>query len=262
MSIRNRSEATLKAAVADLTSLAAGTAAFVAPADASAPFTPASVYHIVSAQVTTDWAYTYSGADSGGNPFSGNGGETTSLTLARTTNRALNRLGIYTGVLQGSFVGNYYFTGSGVTYSCPNYTINPAAVQETLQLNVVSLPGKRVEVNAGLGPGQTATATTAFSAALANLETACGQIPPQAGSGLNYTPAPNNVHTAACDGIADGCEILPAAAFHRNRVTVRIDVSQDPVIPGDSVIPQGGTGTDSFSWTITVVLRRAARGHQ
>ena len=228
---------------------------------AAAQYTPARVYHLGSAQLTTDWTYSYSGTDVSGNAFSGNGGETTALTLARPASPALDRLGIYTGVLKGSFAGNYFFAGSGVTYSCPSYAISPAAVQETLQLNLVSLPGGRVEVNAGLGPGQTAAATTAFADALQGLQTTCGQIPPQAGSGLNYNPAPNNVHTAACDGIADGCEILPASAFHRRRVEVHISVSQYPVIAGDSVIPEGGTGSDTFSWTISVVLVGPVRRH-
>jgi len=233
-------------------------AVFTAPlASATTPFDPAAHYHVVRAKVTTDWRYSYTGYDSGNSPISGSGSEIAHLTFARATNAALNPFGIFTARFTGSDTGSYSHTGSGGTGGCSSYTLNAWPIQEQLQLSLVRLSHHRVEVNAALGPGQTSSAVSAFQRELGALQSPCGQIPPQAGQALDYNPAPNNVHTSACRGIAHGCEILPARAFRRRRVIVRIVVNGAKVPAGYSPIPLGASGPDTFSWKIRVVLKRS-----
>ncbi|HEY7967744.1 MAG TPA: hypothetical protein VID68_11995 [Solirubrobacteraceae bacterium] len=231
-------------------------APLAAEALASSPFTPRAVYHISGARVTTTWAYDYSGTDDSGNPFSSSGGESANLTLG-ATDRSSDRFGIYTARLTGTLAGSYSYSSVGNDVNCPSYSLDPAAVQEQVQLNLVSLPGHRVEINASLGPGQTTVATSALQQEFQAVDSTCGDMPTNLGYGLTYSPAPNNVHTPQCDGIADGCAIVRASAFRSPSVTVHINVSDFVIPPGFTVIPSGANGHDLYTWSITVTLKRA-----
>jgi hypothetical protein len=226
-----------------------------AQALAAAPFTPPAVYHIASVRVTRTWHYAYSGT-SNGTGYSSHGGESTTMT-GSAVNTSTDPFGIYTARLHGTFRGRFHFDATGTHVSCPSYHLDPAAVQEQLQLNLIALSGGRVEVNAGVGPGQTPSGTAALTKEVEAVGTTCGRLPVNAGYALTYSPAPNNVHTPECSGIADGCAIVAASAFNTPRVTVHIAVSHFPIPDGFTVMPRGSTGHDTFSWSIAVVLERA-----
>ena len=237
------------------TAAAAAAMAMAAEAQASSPFMPRVVYHIASARVTTAWDYSYSGTDDSGNSFSSNGGESAKMTLA-ATDRSADRYGVYTARLKGTLTGRYFFSSTGNNVSCPSYSLDPAAVQEQVQLNLMALPGRRVEINAGLGPGQTSLATSALQQEFQAVGSTCGALPTNLGYGLTYGPAPNNVNTPQCQGIADGCAIVTANAFSAATVKVHIHVNGYAIPSGFTVIPSGASGHDLYSWNITVVLER------
>lgn len=229
------------------------------PAQAVAgAFFPSVLYHIARARVTTNWNYAYAGTDDG-LPFSSSGGETTNLSMS-ATDRSYDAFGIYTARLKGTAVGSYYFNTAGKNIDCPRYTFDPAAVQEQVELNLISLPGHRVEINAGLGPGQTRAATATLQREILAVGTTCGDLPTGVGYGLTYAPAPNNVHTPQCATIADGCAVVDARAFRSASLTIHIAVTGYPLPAGFTVIPSGASGHDLFSWDITVVLDRAHLG--
>ena len=224
-------------------------------AQAAAPFVPRAVYHIASVRVTRSWQYAYSGHASGVS-VSSHGAETTTLTGSAVL-MSNDPFGIYTARLRGAFRGRFYYDTVGTHISCPHYNLSPADAQEQLQLNLISLSGGRVEINAGVGPGQTGAAPAALARELQAVDTTCGRMPVNVGYGLTYSPAPNNVHTPECAGIADGCAIVPGSAFSAPEVTVRIAVHDLAIPSGFTVIPPGASGRDVFSWSIAVVLKRS-----
>lgn len=226
-----------------------------AQALAAAPFVPPALHHIASVRVTRTWRYAYSGT-SDGSGYSSHGGESATLT-GSAVNTSTDPFGIYTARLHGTFRGRFYYDTTGTHVSCPHYRLDPAAVQEQLQLNLITLSGGRVEVNAGVGPGQTGTGTAALASEIQGVGSTCGRLPVNVGYALTYSPAPNNIHTPECDGIADGCAIVAASAFSAPQVTVHITVRDFEIPPGFTVMPRGSSGHDLFSWSIAVVLKRA-----
>lgn len=209
-------------------------------------------FHIAAATVTTNYAYSYTATDAQGDPYSASGGESASLTMS-AVDRSADAFGIHTARLKGSFHGSYTLVDSGGGTSCPSYTLDPGAVQEYIQLTTVPLSRHRLEINAGLGPGQTDVATQELAREYRQVQSTCGVYPPNLGYGLTYNPAPDNVHTPQCSGIAQGCEIFSARAFRRRRVVVRIGGTV-PVAPGFTAIPAGGSGHDTYTWQIAVTL--------
>ena len=249
-----------RAAVGILTALAClGTATGAGARPSPSALFKAS-YRLISARVSTNWDYNWSWTDpSSGGTATGTGGEVASLRLLRADS-SLDHLGIFSAYLKGTLAGSYSSQDAvGTMSSCPQYGLNPSLLGEQLQLNSVALPGHRVEINAGLDTGQQPSQVSAFQQEVDAVSTACGETPPNIGYGLMYAPEPNNVHTSQCAGVSDGCEIFPLTAFTRSTVTVQISGSE-PLKPGATVIPQGGTGQDTFTWSIAVVLKAARPG--
>ncbi len=218
---------------------------------------PGSLYHIVSARVSTDWSFNYSWLDDQNQPASTSGGEATSLTLLRTIDRGADPFGIYTALLKGSINGSYHLVTTGNTVDCPHYSFDPVAIQEQVQLDFVRVRGGRLEINAGVGPGQAGPAVLALQSEMQQVATLCGQMPPALAFGLTYGPAPNNVHTPQCDGIAHGCELFNTRRLHARRVTIHIHGS-GPVDPDHTHMPSGASGYETYSWDIKVMLQRPA----
>ncbi len=223
------------------------------PAAASA--VPVPRFHLVSAAVHVQWSYDYSGTDGSGDPYTETGGETASLTMSKALLKSDNALGIYTAALSGTDGGQYTNTGPGTDESC-TYSLDAQLVDTLVQLNVVGLSGNQVEVNAGLSDGQDAPGSAALASEYEQAQTNCGDYQPTAiGTSLDYGPAPNNVHTSQCHGIADGCEIFSTSSFHHGTVTVSITDSVPATAAADAV-PTDHTGAETCAWTIQAILKK------
>ncbi len=215
-----------------------------------------ALYRVTGATVNLGWKNTFSATDDDLTPYTTTDDETAALTLAAPLFPSLDPDAIYTARLQGSLSGTYAVISPDGNVAC-SYSLNPGALQEALQLNVVPLSGHRLEVNAGLGLGTSASAEQAFGQEFAQTETDCGGYgPTNFGWALSFAPAPNNVHTPQCHGISDGCEILAASRFRARTVTVSI-AGTWPVAVSLAGDPPGATGQASDTCSIDVTLTKA-----
>ncbi len=215
-----------------------------------------ALYRVTGATVSVHWANTFNATDDDGTPYTTTNNEAAALTLSAPLLPSLDADGIYTAGLKGTLNGTYTVTSSTGNTAC-SYTLTPGALQEELQLNVVPLSGRRLEVNAGLGLGTTPAAQQAFQQEFAQTQTDCGGYgPTNFGWALSFTPAPNNVHTPQCDGISDGCEIFPASRFRSRTVTVAI-AGAWPVAASKAGDAPGASGQATDTVSIDVTLTRA-----
>jgi hypothetical protein len=238
-----------------LLALASAAGLMALPAQAAAS-PVGGLYRVTGATVSVRWANTFNATDDDLTPYTTTNDETAALTLSAPLLPSLDAQGIYTADLKGTLTGTYDVTSPDGNTAC-SYTLNPGALQEELQLNVVPLSGHRLEVNAGLGLGTTTAAQQAFGQEFAATQTDCGGYgPTNFGWALSFTPAPNNVHTPQCAGIADGCEIVPASRFRSRAVTVAIEGFW-PVPVSKAGDPPGATGQASDTYSINVTLTKA-----
>jgi hypothetical protein len=227
------------------------------PAQASAN-NPGALYRLTAATVATNWSYSYTATDDDNVPYTDTGGEAAKLALSKALSPSLDADGIYTAGFGGTLNGSYASTSSDGSVTCPPYTLDPAALQEELQLNVVPISHDRFVVTAGLGLGEDAAALTAWDQEVNDVTAACGGSQPTLlGYGLTFTPAPNNVHIPQCQGISQGCEILPRSRFRSRKVQIAITDSVPVSAAQTAMAPTAATGQGTYAWTINVTLTRA-----
>lgn len=218
---------------------------------AAAPSSPAA-YRVVSATVSTD--YTYSGAVGDSDPVPASGSEHARLNLVRAS--APTRYGAWEVNLRGPVAGVFDRVTPGPAHCETSFEASDLLM--SLGVNLVE-KGPRTLVQFGMSPRGADDSIT-------RLKGECVGSPPllvcgcPADDGLTrslmMTPA-DHQSDPKCDGVAHWCISVPTART-RSRVwtatIVRsITVKNNPQQWG------ANSGTETYSWAITVKLKRVSR---